>query len=276
MVCFSIHNRQHESIEDAEVLLNGENILFRQGYGYCIENIPPPPYHLLIRHAGYLDAVYDNISGLYGRLYLMRDGEDYYYQQGLKIPVLRRRDALLVVLSSVDKSGERIGAAAARSNLEKFLAANRMKILISYGDVLKTLKSPGDRMTGTSTEYSYLVSRTDGKLFDDDVAELQILRSDPTVEAAGPALITYENDVMPRAYGCTIQVRFATDVDEHDALERLKKAGYSDSRPFYSDNLRLYRVQLPAETGMSMNMHVEHIAAIDGVVESEPEITLYQ
>ncbi len=275
MTCFSIHNRQHEPIEDAECILNGENIPYRPGYGYCIDDLAPPPYHLVIRHTDYLDAVYDKAYGLSARLYLLRDGEDYYYQQGVRVPVMRRRDALLVVLLSVNASGERMAPAAARRRLEDVLAANRLKILVSYGDVRKALTSPGDPMIGISSEYSYLVGRTDGKPFGEDAAELGALRAAPAVEAAGPVLIVHENDVMPRGYGNSIQVLFAAESGEQEGLEHLNNAGYTDNRPSYTDGLHFYRVQLPAETGMSMNMHVEHIAALDGVIVSNPEILLY-
>lgn len=276
MKCFTIYNRQHEPIADAEFLLNGENLLYRSGYGYCIDDLPKPPYHLVIRRSGYLDAEYHNVRQLGGRLYLLREGEDYYYQQGTRVPIVRRRDLLVVVAASMDSSGQRIDAAAARQRIGKILAENGLNIITSYGDSLKKPGSPDDEYYDIHLKYSYLIARADHQPFADNAIELSMLRSRPEVEAAGPALLAAENIRVPMIYGYSIQVVTGAGLSEQEATERLNRVGYTNIQPFYSGNLRIYQVRLPAETGMSMNRHVERIAAIDGVIESEPEIILYQ
>lgn len=276
MTCFTLYNREHEPIDNAEFFLNGERLEFRSGYGFCTDGLSASPYHLIIRHPDYLEAEYSNLKQLGGQLYMLREGEDYYYEQSIKRPLLHRRDVLLVIAAHRDAAGQYLDPVNIREQLKLLLAANDLKIVTNYGDLLKENRFFEEGGGDIHQDYTYLVGRKDGRSFSEVAAELKALRSSSIVESAGPALMMFESTAIPRAYGSSIRALFTQDIPEQDVLNRLSKAGYADVQSGHSGSLRSYSVQLPLETGMSMNMHVERIAAIDGVVESEPEIILYE
>ncbi len=271
-----VYNREHQPIFDADVSINGTHLKFKSGFGYVVDSLPAPPFHVIAKHKDYLPTEYKNLQRL-SDLFLMRKGEDYYYQApGVKIPILHRRDAVYVVMVPKDESGKPIHTDTAQNQLGKFLSEHNLKIICSYKDSVQNMKSPEGKGYDRHLHYSYMVGYVDGREFKGESPELKTLRNNPAVQTAGPALFQSENyKAAPMAYGCRIQVLFAQNVSEEEAKKRLALAGYTETSMSYVSQLRLYSIKLSPETGMSMNQHVELLKKIEGIIEIEPELIAY-
>lgn len=273
MSYFSVYNREHQPVTDAEVTINEVPLKFKSGYGYAIDSACKPPYHLVAKHKDYLTTEYTNLQGL-GELYLLREGEDYYYQTpGIKVPVVRHRDLLYVVAASHTKEGKVIDADTAYHHLETLLTANGMKVVCAYKDSFKNAMLPQGSLSASHLNYSYLVGRIDGHEFGEESAELKILRTNPAVVEAGPALLRYDNaSNMPMGYGNRIEIMFFQDIEDATVKKRLADAGFPDAAMAYVIGSKRYYIQLPPESGMIINQYVERLQRIPGVVEIEPAL----
>lgn len=274
MTCFTLHNREHEPIDNAEFILNGNPVRPGPGGQYCIDSLPAPPYHIIIHHPEYLDAEYNDLQQLSGQLYLLREGEDYYYQSFFKVPCLRTRDLLMVSLRRADSSGHQIQPGDAGRAFDSLLDRMNMRVMVDYGELLKDQPRPKGVDTRAQWNYIYLIGHNDRREFGETSTDLADLRRSDVIAFAGPALVRDKSMMGPFSYRPQLNVWFRPGIDAGKAKEFLLSMGFDRVVVNEMTGIMTYTIMLPPETGSGMNQVIERLHEHIDIINAQPEMWL--
>lgn len=270
MQSIKIINREGTEIPDAQLLVNGIPAPFSSevgGYIWETSNTGGP-YQVQINAPGYLSVAYQGLPYVPSILYLTREHEDFFYSGWQKIPCIKTRDQIMVILKHSNAQGAIDPATAlSRFEVEAQRLGLRSRGLVVQPDPDDDIREPGNFWFA----YAYFVQRLSGEPFLEEDPRVAVLRSmGDLVEIAGPAYLRLP-DTRPMAIGGHT-VRLTIQEGQIEAVRQsLKSNGYEKVNLLAEMSQITMVVELPLGSLWNLNTIVEFMQTIRGVKNVELE-----
>lgn len=270
MNTIQVFSMNRKPVQGARFEINGLKARPQHEGVYAFDSLPPPPYHIKIAAKGFISAEYSGINTLPGELFLLRKGDDYYYESWYKIPCVPSRNFLLVTMFENDAAGHSLSPESTRKQLEEWASAHQLVIALSYADKMKNAIVAKGESPSPYWKHTFLLCRSDQRPFDDSSSVLAALRSEKGVRFAGP-LISFDKDHRQViSYKPQVTVSFVDTLGQEKALQLLDSLGYGKAVVNTMAGTFSLTLQLPLSTGMEMNRIVERLQRLPGIRTISP------
>lgn len=260
-----ILDKNEKPVIDAQLSVNGFTAVYNTEKGkYELRYRDERTYHLKISRPDYLPVNCEGLLSFPSRLYLLKEGEFYRFESGLKYPVIDYSKFLYVTR----KAGRTPKADSIIAiNFERMLDSLQLVVHFPMDSFIKRKEPPFHQAPGEHLKRSYIITKKNGdfQMNGKRCTELESLQNSPDiVEYAGPLVSNRADFSDATFYTGQIGIHLKWGENWEEIKPELESLGFANVQPSISDRVSFY-LNIHGLLLKDVNTLLEAIHALKGV-----------